>query len=103
MDVISCAHLSALVNVHMSEDFFCFYAFPLLSVCLCTVHTLYVLVYPCSGGEYLAVLRQDHRLGVAELLLDTMLGVMGLGISIADRHRAQVIRGGGTLHALQGG
>lgn len=72
-------------------------------MCLSTAHTLHVLVCTCSGGEYLAVVRQDHRLGVAELLLDIMLGVMGLGISIAERHRAQVIRGGGTLHALQGG
>lgn len=82
--------------------FVCFHAFPLLSVCLSTVHTVCDLVCPCSGGEYLAVLRQDQRLGVAELLLDIMLGVMGLRISIAERHRAQGIRGGGTLHALHG-
>lgn len=58
-----------------------------------------------SGGEYLSVLRQDHRLGVAELLLDIMLGtrVMEVGISFAQCHRAQSVRGGGTLHALHGG
>ncbi len=68
-------------------------------------HTVYDPVCPCSGGEYLAVLMQDHRLGVAELLLDIMLGirVMEVGISFAQRHRAQSVRGGSTLHALHGG
>ena len=53
--------------------------------------------------EYLAVLRQDHRLGVAELLLHVMLGVMEVGIGTAEPHRAQGVRGGGALHALHGG
>ncbi len=65
-----------------------------------TVHTLHDAVCLCSGGEYLAVLRQDHRLGVAELLLEFLLGVrvMEAGVGIADS--AQSVRGGGALHAL---
>lgn len=74
--------------------------------CLCAsllyTHTQFTTCV-CSGGEYLAVLRQDHRLGVDELLLGIMLGVIGLGISIAERRRAQGIGGGGTLHALHRG
>lgn len=65
----------------------------------------YDLVCICSREEYLAILRQDHRLGVAELLLDIMQGarVIELGIGIVERHRVQGIRGGGTLHALHRG
>lgn len=92
---MSRVQVSLFVHVQMSN---------VLSVCLfklSAVHTVYDCV--CSGGEYLAVLRQDHRLGVDELLLGIMLGVIELGISIAERRRAQGIGGGGTLHALHGG
>lgn len=76
-----------------------------LCVSVNAVHTVYDLACLCSGGQYLAVLRQDHRLGVAELLLDIMRGarVMQVGIDIAERHRAQGVRGSGTLHALHRG
>lgn len=52
---------------------------------------------------YLAVLWQDHRLGVAELLLGIILGATGLAVSTAERHRAQGVRRGGSLHALHRG
>lgn len=56
-----------------------------------------------SGGEYLVV-GQDHGLGVVELLLDIMQGcrIIALGSGVIKCHRAQGVRGGGTLHALQG-
>lgn len=40
---------------------------------------------------------------MAELLLGIILGVTGLAISTAECHRAQGVRGGGTLHALHRG
>lgn len=47
-----------------------------------TLHTFHELVCLCSAGKYLAILRQDHRLGVAKLLLGIMQGgrVTALGI-----------------------
>lgn len=87
---MSCVQVSLLVHAQMSNV--------LCAVCVSLLYTQL-----CSGGEYLAVLRQDHRLGVDELLLSIMLGTIGLGISIAERCRAQGIGGGGALHALHGG
>lgn len=82
----------------------CLSQFPLLFVCLCKT-SAWICVCVFSVGEYLAILRQEHRLGVTELLLDIMRGsrVMTLGVCTAERHRAQGIRGGCTLHALYRG
>lgn len=58
----------------------------------------------CLGRDYLAFLRQDHGLRVVELLLDITHWCrnMALGIGVAKSHRTQGVRGGSTLHALQG-
>lgn len=104
----------------LSAAFICLYVYMykyhcylIMSICissyLCvsvnTLHTVYELLCMCSGGEYLAIFRQDHGLGVAELLLHIMqrCRVMALGIRIAERRRAQGVRGSGTLHALHRG
>lgn len=59
---------------------------------------------PCSGDRYLAILRQEHGLGVTEGLPDIMLGirVMGARDCSAQRHRVQGVGGDGALHALHG-
>lgn len=58
----------------------------------------------CSGGRYLAVLRQEHGLGMTEGLPDIMLGirVVAAGDRVAQRHHVQGVGGEGALHALHG-
>lgn len=59
---------------------------------------------PCLGDQYLAILRQEHGLGVTEGLPDIMLGirVMGARDGTAQRHRVQGVGGDGALHPLHG-
>lgn len=101
--IIGCVHLSVHMYTCMCPVL-CVDLQHFFSLHVCE-HTVFDPVCMCSGGEYLAVLRQDHRLGVAELLLDIMQGarVMELGIGTAERHRAEGVRRGGTLHALHRG
>lgn len=63
------------------------------------------LLQSCApGGRYLAVLRQEHGLGVTEGLPDIMLGirVVAAGDRVAQRHHVQGVGGEGALHALHG-
>lgn len=94
-------------SVHLSvctSAGFCFVLFLsghfLLSLCVCEYWTGSVCM--CSANQYLAFLRQDHRLGEAKLLTDIMQRgrVMALSISIAKGHHAQVVRGGCMLRTL---
>lgn len=54
------------------------------------------------AGAHLAVLRQDHGLRVAEVLLGLLQGAVGLAGAAAQRYGAQGVGGGGALHALHG-
>lgn len=59
----------------------------------------------CSGvAANLAVLRQEHGLGVTEGLPDIMLGIgaVGAGDRVAQRRHVQGVGGEGALHALRG-
>lgn len=58
----------------------------------------YAILFP----GYLAVLRQEHGLGVTEGLPDSMLGIgaVGVGDRVAQRHHVQGVGGEGALHAL---
>lgn len=59
----------------------------------------------CSGvAANLAVLRQEHGLGVTEGLPDIMLGIgaVGVGDRVAQRRHVQGVGGEGALHALRG-
>lgn len=61
-----------------------------------------IFAWAKSGRAHLAVLRQDHGLRVAEVLLGVMQGALGLAGATAQRYGAQGVGGGGALHALHG-